>query len=237
MNKKLAVPTFFLFILCFAAVGNASAQTSLVGVSPGNTFKYNLTFYWNSTNPADVVPAYLVEQNQTDYLQLTVETTTGTTVVTQAVWQLLNGTASNSTDVAEVSSGATGSIYVYAANLTAGGLLFPLSEEMPYRINDTSFRSYPSGFRETNHIAVNNTNIEGEVYSYMDLYFDKQTGIVVEYTLTGVSSSTPNQTVVQHFVLKDSNAWVVPEFPTLLILPLLMAASAITLVLFKRRRR
>ena len=238
MNKKTVVATFLIFLVSFTVIGSASAQTQQVsvGVSPGNVFQYDLTFYWTSTNPADVVPAYLVEQNQTDYFQLTVETTTSTTVVLQTEWKLLNGTALNSTDVAEVSSGITGSIYAYAANLTAGGLLFPSATDLPYLINNTVFRSYPSGFRETNHIAVNNTNIEGGVYSYMDLYFDKQTGIVVEYTLTGVSSATPNQTVVQHLVLKDSNAWVVPEFPSMLVLPLFVAATALAVVLLKKKQ-
>ncbi len=237
MNKKTVAATFLMFLISFTVIGSASAQTQVsVGVSPGNVFTYDLTFYWNSTNPADVAPAYLVAQNQTAYFQLTVETTTSTTVVIQTVWQLLNGTALNGTDVSEVSSGATGSIYVYAANLTAGGLLFPSATDLPYLINSTGFRSYPSGFRETNHIAVNNTNIEGYVYSYMDLYFDKQSGIVVEYTLTSVSSSTPNQTIAQHLALKESNTWVVPEFPSMLVLPLFMAATALAVVLLKRKQ-
>jgi hypothetical protein len=237
MDKKNAISVFLLVTLFLSAVGNASAQTSLVGVSQGNTFKYNLTFYWNSTNSDVDVPWSLVEQNQTDYFQLTVQTATGTTVQFVTIWRFLNGTEVNGTELAEVGSGSTGSIYAYAANLNASGLLFPASTSLSYRINDTTIRSYSSGFRETNHIAVNSTDIEGKVYSYMSLYFDKQTGILVEYTLTEVDSTTPTQTITTHFVLRESNAWVVPEFPTLLLLPLLIVASTLTLVLFKRRRR
>lgn len=238
MNKKTVAALFLIFLISFTFAGTALAQTEqvLVGVSPGNVFRYDISYYWSSINPSDVVPAFLVAQNQTDYFQITVETITSTTVVIQTVWQFLNGTAVNSTDVAEVSSGATGSIYVYAANLTAGGFLFPSATDLPWRINSTEFRSYPRGFRETNHIAVNNTDIEGIVYSYMDLYFDKQTGIVVEFTLTSVTTATPNQKVVQHFVLKESNAWVVPEFPSLLLIPILMAATALSIVLLKKRQ-
>ena len=238
MNKKIATAVFLMFLISLSVIGSVLAQTEQVsvGVSSGNVFKYDLAFYWSSTNPADVVPSDLVAQNQTEYFQLAVETTTSTTVVLQTVWQFLNGTSFNSTDVTEVSSGAMGSIYVYAANLTAGGLLFPLATDLPWRINSTEFRSYPSGFREINRIAVNNTEYEGYVYSYMDLYFDKLTGIVVEYKLTSVSSDTPNQTIIQHLLLKESNAWVIPEFPSLLILPLFMAATGISVVLLKRRK-
>lgn len=239
MNKGGVAAVLFLSLTLLLFVAGVSAQSTSVsvGVSPGDEFKYDLTFYWYSTNPADVVPAYLVEQNQTDYFQLTVATTTSTTVVFNTTWKLLNGTIYNSTEIAEVSSGVTGCVYVYAANLTAGGLLFPSSTDLPWRINSTEFRVYSGSFREINHISVNNTNIEGVVYSNMDLYFDKLTGIVVEYTLTEVRSSAPNQQIVQHLILKESNVWVIPEFPSVLALPVILAATVVVAAFLKRKNK
>jgi len=238
MNRQVVFSTFLILLIAFIVAESASAQTQTVsvGVSAGNVFTYDYVFYWSSTNPLDVVPPYLVAQNQTDYFQLTMETVTSTTVVMQTLLQFLNRTAFNNTEVAEVSSGITGCLYVYAANLTGGGLLFPSAEDIPLRINSTEYRSYLSGFRETNHISVNTTNLDDYVYSYMDLYFDRQTGIMVEYTLTEVKTATPNQKITQHMVLKESNAWVVPEFPSIIILPLFMVVTAIAVLILRRRQ-
>jgi hypothetical protein len=236
MNKKTVAAAFFLSLLCFMTIGSTSAQT-LVGVSQGDTFTYSIVFNWNSTNPNDTVPSDLLTENQTDYYQITVDTVTSTTVGIQTTWRFQNGTLVNGTQVAEVSSGATGSIYVYAANLTAGGKLFPASTDLPWLINETIPRYYSgSGFRDTNHIAVNITGKTGEIYSYMSLYFDKATGIVVEYSLTDVYTATPNQAVTLHLLLKDTNAWAIPEFPPALLLPLFMAATTIAVIFYKRKR-
>jgi hypothetical protein len=153
----------------------------------------------------------------------------------EQVWTYKNGTQQNSSLTVEVNSGITGSLLLYAANLSAGGLLFPGATDLPYVINSTVFRGYSGSFRETNHIEVNKTGAEGEVYSYLNLYFDKQTGLLVDYYLTTVCTIAPNQTITQHIMIKDTNAWTIPEFPSTLILPLIMAASALALLLCKKK--
>jgi ribosomal protein L40E len=206
MKKTTATVALLFAILCIMVVGSAYAQT-LVGVSSGNTFKYDLSFGWTSTNPDDVVPPTFVAHNQTDYFEITVTTVTGSTVEVNTTWSFLNGTIVPESQIAEVSTGATGSIYVYAANLAAGSRLFP-STDLDFMVNETIPRYYQgSDFRETNHISFTFTGREGEVYSAMSLYFDKATGIVVEYTLTDVYTATPSQTFIRHMVLKDTNVW------------------------------
>jgi hypothetical protein len=234
MKKKVVMSACVMVLLFTVTVESVSAQIQAVpGVSTGDMFTYESTYRWSSSNPNDVVPAYLVAQNQST-LEITVQQVTGSTAVLQQVITYKNGTQQTNTEPNEVNSGITGTILLYAANLTAGGLLFPGSTELPFVINGTSFRDYMGGFRETNHIEVNNTGIEGVVYSYMDLYFDRQTGVLVEYYLTNVYSDLPNQKVTQHMLLTNSNVWTVPEFPPTLILPLFMAASIVAFVLYKR---
>jgi hypothetical protein len=236
MNKRLvASSAFILMLLGFPIVGSVFAQTqALPGVSVGDKFIYDSTCSWNSTNPADVVPAYLIAQNQS-VLQITVQQVTGSTAMLELFLTYKNGTQQNSTETDEVSSGITGTVLLYAANLSAGSLLFPGATDLPYIINGTSFREYSGSFRETNHIEVNNTGIEGQVYSYMNLYFDKQTGVLVEYYLTSVYTAAPNQTITQHLVIKDNSVWAIPEFPSMLILPLIMVASALAVILYKKK--
>jgi hypothetical protein len=232
--KLVASSAYLLMLLVLPIVGRVFAQTqALPGVSVGDSFTYDSTISWNSTNPADVVPSYLIAQNQT-VLQFTVQLVTGSTAVLQDVWTYKNGTQQNSTDTVEVNSGITGGILLYAANLTAGSLLFPGATDLPYVINSTVFREYSGSFRETNHIEVNNTSIEGETYSYLSLYFDKQTGVLVEYYLTSVYTAAPNQTITQHLLIKGNSVWAIPEFPSMFILLLIMATSALALILYKK---
>jgi hypothetical protein len=160
-------------------------------------------------------------------------------VVLQTAWRFRNGTEVTSSEISDVSGvneNITSSLFVYAANLTANGRLFPLATDLPWVINETAFRVYGGEYRAINHIEVNRTDIEGEVYSHLSLYFDKQTGILVESTSTDVYSATPNQVFTRHLVLKESNVWVVPEFPTLLAVPLLMATTAAAALLYKRKQ-
>ena len=240
MNKKLIGSSFFLLILGFALVANTSAQTETVtlGVSSGDSFKYDLTFMWNSTLAGEFPPLYLLEENQTDYFQIGVQIASGTIVALQTSWRFRNGTENNSTalvDVSGVNENLTG-YYVYAANLKAGDLLFP-SSTLPWVINETTFRTYPgSNFRETNHIAVNRTDVLDKVYSYVSLYFDKQTGMLVESYFTDVFTAAPNQTFTVHFTLKESNAWVIPEFPSILVFPLFIAGTTAAVLILKKKR-
>ena len=213
MNTKTVALMPFLALLIFAPfVGGVFAQAAgLPGVAVGNTFTYSNTIFWNSTVPTDIAPFNLLVQNQST-LQITVDQVSGSTVLLQKVWTYKNGTQNTSTEPDEVNGGITGTVLAYAANLTAGGYLFPGATNPAFVINDTTFRTYAgNSFEDTNHIIVNNTSIEGEAYSFMNLYFDRQTGMLVEYYLTTVYTDLPNQSVTQHLLLTESNVWAVSD--------------------------
>ena len=67
---------------------------------------------------------------------------TGTTIALQTIQHFLNGTEINQTELADVGSGITGSVLLYAANLANGSFLFPSSTSMPWVINATVSRAY-----------------------------------------------------------------------------------------------
>ncbi len=236
MKTKAATTSLFLLILSFTIIGIAQAQNVTVGVHDGDTFKYNLTFLWTSSIPGQIPPQNLIQSNQTDYFQIKVTQAVGTTVQYEWRWRFLNGTEVNNTEITEVSTGLTGSTYIFAANLTSNGPLFPSATDMPWMINDTQFRTYPDGsYRTTNHIEVNRTDIDGEQWSYMNLYFDQQTGVMVEAFLTDVYTTTPTQTTTRHLLLKESSVWTVPEFPPTLILPFVMVGAVTVALLYKKK--
>jgi hypothetical protein len=70
---------------------------------------------------------------------------------------------------------------------------------------------------------------------YVDYYFDKQTGMLVELRDT-TTYSNPIKTITKFWKIKDSNVWVVPEFPSVLILPLFMIATLLAVIAYKKKR-
>ena len=211
-KRSVIVLTFLLLNVSLLMVGSTFAQfEGLAGVSVGDRLTYSNSYIWTSTNPGDITPGYLFALNQSQ-VKITVQTVTGSTIQHDDVWTYRNGTIMPPVNtIDEVNSHLTpNTIFFYAANLSVGGLLFPGATDLPFIINGTTFRSYAGNVvRETNHISVNNTGIEGDVYSFMNLYFDKQTGVLVEYYLTTVYTNLPSQTVTQHLVLTDSSIWTV----------------------------
>src|SRR3990170_5526695 len=125
MNKRTALAALSVLILCFAIAQQVQAQEYQAGVSEGNTFKYDMTFYWSSTNPTATAPASWANANATEYYQATIQLVTGTTVTIDTVWRFLNGTEITNTERVDVVIGTGGSILVYAANLGAGVQLYP----------------------------------------------------------------------------------------------------------------
>jgi ribosomal protein L40E len=215
MNKKIVAAAFFLSLLCLTIVGSAFAQTASVGVHQGNMFKYSLVVNWNSTNPNDTVPADLYLQNRTEYFQVNVQTVTSTTVWIEAITHYSEEYEINSPEYVDVNTGEGNCTFVYAANLAQGNFLLPGSTSLPWVVNETVPRYYQdSGFRQTNHISVNRTDIEGETYSLMNLYFDQATGMFVESYYTYVKSATPRQTVTQHLQLIETNVWAFSPSPS-----------------------
>jgi hypothetical protein len=218
MTKTAAI-IFFLLLICTSAIGSVFAQTTVSsGVSEGDSFKYDLKYLWTSSNPVDVVPLDWVSKNQTDYLQVNVDVAVGNALRLSTVWRFLNGTELSGTQLEEIGNNtSTGFIYIYAANLNAGGYLFPLATDLPFIINNTIFRIYNNNNepRAINHIEVNRTDFEDRKYSYMDLYFDKAPGVLDEAKLEEVYSYQPTQTYTTLITIKESSLWNITPQPTI----------------------
>lgn len=210
-----AALTIFILLICVSLVGSAFAQTTVsVGVSNGDSFEYGLKYVWSSTDNDDVTPSNWISNNQTDYYKINVDSVIGRSLKLSTIWRFLNGTEIAGTEIVEVgNNNVTGFIYIYAADLDAGSPLFPLATDLPFIINNTVFRSYNKELRATNHIEVNRTDLSDLEYRSMDIYFDKETGVLVEATIQEVYSDRPTQTYTTHITLRQ------PAFPISTTIP------------------
>ena len=78
---------------------------------------------------------------------------------------------------------------------------------------------------------IGNSPEVGEFSRIYEYYFDKSTGALVEYSFefsyTGLTSIVRSKLVA-------SNVWVVPEFPSFIILPVFMMITLFAVAIKKR---
>jgi hypothetical protein len=221
MGKKRSNVVYFLVILVaiililaitiFAYLGT-STQAWVPGVTVGDTFTFDVTSYWNSSDPNAVVPQEFLETNQTDSFRVTITNIDGSMVTTLDTWVFKNGTESSITGLISVESGTNSGGFwaVIAANLGKGDLLHPAGTN-GITVNETIIREYPSGARETNHFTINYQGND-ETFGYYivegDYYFDKTTGMLVELYDRSTFRGANMQTAIL-WKIKASNVWIV----------------------------
>jgi len=227
---------FFVFLLCLTTVD--SAQSLAIGVGVGDSFRYgNVSATWSSTDP-DFTP----EQNirnffDTDYMLLTItDVDIGeTTIYMRLDWRFKNGTHKTSNHYTNVNTGDRNiTTFFIAAYLQAGNHMYPGTLESP-TIDEVVSKAYASVSRETNRITYSQTGYYNITY---DVYMDQATGALVE--LNGVQTRNDGQyeTTETIFIeITGSNVWVVPEFPSLIILPLFMIITLLAALIYRRNRK
>jgi hypothetical protein len=77
---------------------------------------------------------------------------------------------------------------------------------------------------------------ETSLYYSKNIYWDRPTGMCVEESYemrnqTGEYLTTWSMS----FRIADSNVWIIPEFPSFLILPLFMIATSLAVIVHKRK--
>jgi hypothetical protein len=235
MIKKLTI-VFLLALLCSAMIGKTLAQTTVPGVSTGNFFNYDFTAFWSSSDANAVVPPDLVDLNKT-WIGITVTDVSDSVVSMSITGHYENGTENTSEAWVNIDTGEDSGAYgfVVASNLGANSVVYP-SGNYSFSIKETVMRTYSGGERETNHYSANLTGVGEFSYSFDDLYLDKKTGVMVEWYTERVAVSSPNEKTAIHWKIKESNVWVVPEFPSLLILPFFMITTLLAVLIYRRKR-
>jgi hypothetical protein len=245
MNKKLWIAAFLVVLLSSTMFGTSLVKALTPGVGIGDSFTYGLTVSWNSNDQYASIPSDLIALNQTKSIEVRISNVTDSNVTTFLATYLKNGTAFADRGTINLDTGLSdgGFVAIIAANLTAGGLVHPLGTDRVI-INETVLKSYASGSRETNHIRIEYYNATAGLDQSVDRYFDQQTGMLVEeHDVTTETTTTANATTTTtttiSYNLEDTTVWtvVVPEFPSVWILPLFLIATLITVLFFKSRRR
>jgi hypothetical protein len=249
MKQKLVLLNFIsAFLLSAMVVTAAAAQERTVGVAEGDWFTYEIDASWNSTDPNAPFPPQAYgdweTMNGTEWAKITIGEISGTNISLQYLSHFKNGTEETGDGYIDIDTGdsANAAFTIIAANLDINDNLYTSGNYSTWAINETITRTYPDGVRNTNHVnmtfgnawAVNET--ECHYYYYVNFYWDKETGMLVEDSFaesnqTGEYLTTWSVTST----IKDSSAWVIPEFPVGSSILVISVVLTVTIVGIKRR--
>jgi hypothetical protein len=250
MAKKLAITIIILTVLIIS-FGIAHAQAPVPGVKGGDSFVYNITAHWSSSDPTATIPSTLLDYNHTLDYKFLVSSVDGSNVTATDVWEFNNGTQSQSFFIKQ--DIASGTVYgmnafqtIVGGNLNPNDLLHPFGSD-GLVINGTITRTYASGPRETNVLNMNYQDYNATYNSYrtenITYYFDKATGMLAESDdLISYTNPTINASIV--WTLSSTNVWKVTATtanPTFPIVPVIIAAviiivvSLIGVILYRKR--
>jgi hypothetical protein len=241
LKNTTLIITFILLLLI--SVGTALAVNVTVGVSKGDIFTFNYKCYFSSDNPQAEIPADFLEINQTDWFRLRITDVSGNYVKYETSLHYINETENNGNATMNIGSGDIDwdhdfglqpvVFYMIAADLSTSNNIFPL-DTYSQTIAETSMHTYESGQRETNSF----TNFYGDEITSSEYiqYFDKTTGILVDLTRNiHQTIGDYSRTLTEKVTLRESSSWVVPEFPPIILLPVMIIALLTMFIAIKKK--
>jgi hypothetical protein len=218
--------SFFLFLFS-SIVWTSTAQTGTsqtsIGVKVGDEFTYSSQLSYVSGVPSESASAFYLQYDNLEWFKLTISNIVNNSFVDYSmVFHFNGGTESTSGPF----RGGTfldgregGDFLVFPSGLVGGDSLYPFpadDDARSYIISEGVPVVYADGSRMTNHVAVADF---GHHLPKGDLYFDKETGMLVEYICL-IPQSTDSAVAALSWTIKltGSNVWfngLSPSMPPL----------------------
>ena len=211
----IAVIVIVAFVI-YTSLGSQGETGVVPGVRVGDEFTYSINGFFSSNDPNATAPEGFMELNMTEWFKVLVTDVSDQDVTVSTTWRFTNGTELNATSSINVDTGIpypTNGFYpIYAANLKANDYIRPHGPDRS-TINETSNRQYASSTRQTNRrtISIPAYDENDPSRTWIEtptIYFDKQTGMLVELRDVNVYTN-PQMTLTVLWKLTDTNVWKV----------------------------
>jgi len=211
----IAVIVIVAFVI-YTSLGSQGETGVVPGVRVGDEFTYSINGFFSSNDPNATAPEGFMELNMTEWFKVLVTDVSDQDVTVSTTWRFTNGTELNATSSINVDTGIpypTNGFYpIYAANLKANDYIRPHGPDRS-TINETSNRQYASSTRQTNRrtISIPAYDENDPSRTWIEtptIYFDKQTGMLVELRDVNVYTN-PQMTLTVLWKLMDTNVWKV----------------------------
>src|SRR3990170_90576 len=232
----LATACVLIFIMAVTILGSAVAQTVTVGVSPGNTFTYSYVLLWDSTDQTATIPAEYTDLNQTQSIQITIISVSGSLVNMDVTKNFRNGTDSTengNTDVDRQIIDISYSFLIVRSDANPNEKRYPSGGHATF--SETTLKTFPIGQIET--ITYRKEDISENDYEKTEIFYDRATGIAMEYQNEQRQTSGAYETTTREtLILESRTLTATPEFPLYVIIPIAITVAAVLIVLLARRR-
>ncbi len=206
---KLRIIALPILLVLLTSVSAMSARTWKLGVYSGDYFAYEMygIYTSNRSNTTLSIPEF--EKNNTDWTRINITSTSGSKVNQIYTLHFKNNSEFSfefQTDLDPLNQGvfrfSGKGVPICPANLNPGDMI----PTVDVTINQTVIRVYANGARETNHAGWSGPDEWG------DVYFDKETGMLVELERTHRFINTVTGSIVEKtdvIGLTDTNRWQV----------------------------
>ncbi len=219
-KRNLAIILIIIICVASAAVAYATltARKIEVGVKVGDTFTYSIKGYVELAGLDATMTDGFEMYNATDYFKVTITALNGTQVTLDTLWRFQNGTEIPQTQTIDLANGLksdeNGFWAIYAANLNKADLLRPAGHD-GYVVNNTDTTTYTSGQRgrcswhiENQFSDMNDPTGSTLMYDYLNIFFDKPTGMLTSLSDIRVFNSPQKQETTE-WKLIASSVWEV----------------------------
>jgi hypothetical protein len=222
MKKTIFIGILMACIMTSAAVYGAWAQAETqLGVKAGDNFTYSFQVFWSSADPNVVVPQMFSDMNNTLSIHFNVTDVSATMANLNITRMARDGTQTNTIGYVEVlgGRGVEALLFIIRANLTAGDQAYPASDPAavaagaaaePFKITDTLSKTYLGTSRVINHYTERVTNTTTGNYVDRNAYYEKETGILMEMTITHYFADV-QETDSEHWMITQFNSAVAPS--------------------------
>jgi hypothetical protein len=177
-----------LVVTLFSCVESTLAEEN-IGVSIGQSVEY--TYAFSGTERISNGSLNMSTPFDVGYIEkITIQEIVDTNVTIEVTRTPLDGTKETSYWWVDVSNGdGTASLVIISANLNPGEMIYPnwvnneSTTEGADRINETILMKLGDEMIEVNHMKL--TFTVQDQPSYWDYYWEKSTGLIVKYTISG----------------------------------------------------
>ena len=205
--EKTIRAILFLLISVSMILSVVEAQQISPGVTKGDSFSYDFYTLWISAS-STAAPADLIKLNDTRCIQVSVTEIGGTVVVMNVTRHFKNGTATCTQLFVNILNGmGTGFGLVIAPNLEPKSFAYYMGLEngTAFQIREAMIKTYPFGEREVLHAIVNQTGLDSYARISHDMYFDKKTGVMLEWICEQIPYADPTSKVVLVWKILEFN--------------------------------